>query len=351
MQTFYLLLVITFLLGLFIRMIKQEYRMMKLFFVILIASMFIFIAGLRTGIGDTYFYKHSYTLLAQNPVLPEDGRDIGFVIFQLALITISTNPQFLVFATALITNLCNIIGLYRYHNFFELQLYMFITSGYFLTTMNGIRQAMVAAILFAATPLIIKNKKWLYFLLILLLFNIHESALVMIPVYFIVREKPWSKKIWMLIAALGVGLILYDVLEPIVFEMLGETNYGHYSSFDEGGSSFIRTFISALPVIGAYFFKDQLEKDWPESGIFVNMSLINTIILCFSMYNWIFARLSYYFLPYTFVLLPYLIMKWPNVKEKRIIYYGFIICYFIFMYYEQVIQRLGLGYQMISAGF
>ncbi len=227
---------------------------------------------------------------------------------------------------------------------------MFITSGYFLTTMNGIRQAMVAAILFVAKPLIVKNKKWLYFLLILLLFNIHESALVMIPVYFIVREKPWSKKILLMIAVLGFGFILYDVLEPMIFKLLGETNYGHYSEFDEGGSSFIRAFIAALPVVGAYFLKDKLEE-WPESGIFVNMSLLNCIILCFSMYNWIFARLNYYFLPYTFVLLPYLIIKWPHIKERRILYYGFIICYFIYMYYEHVIQGLGLGYRMINGVF
>ena len=173
----------------------------------------------------------------------------------------------------------------------------------------------------------------------------------MIPVYFIVREKPWSKKIWMMLVALGIGFILYDVLEPIIFELLGETNYGHYSEFDEGGSSFIRAFIGALPTIGAYLFRDRLQKDWPESGIFVNMSLINMLILCFSMYNWIFARLTYYFLPYTFVLLPYLIMKWPNIKEKRILYYGFLVCYFIFMYYEHVIQGLGLGYRMISGLF
>lgn len=350
MQIFYLLLGSTFLLGLLVRIINKDYKLAKLFFVCIIALLFILVAGLRTGIGDTYMYKHAYELMVQNPVLPEDGRDIGFVIFQLILISISTNAQFLVFSTAFITNLCNVIGLYRYHNYFELQLFMFITSGYFLTTMNGMRQAMIASMLFVATPLIVKNKKWLYFLLILLGFNIHQSALIMIPVYFVVQEKPWSKRILIMISLLGIGFILYDVLEPIIFELLGETNYGHYSEFDAGGSSFIRAFISALPVVGAYFLKDRLE-DWPESGIFINMSLLNCIILCFSMYNWIFARLTYYFLPYTFVLLPYLIMKWPHIKEKRILYYGFIVCYFIYMYYEHVIQGLGLGYRMISGIF
>ena len=92
-------------------------------------------------------------------------------------------------------------------------------------------------------------------------------------------------------------------------------------------------------------------KSWDNGKVFINMSLLNFIVLCFSMYNWIFARLSYYFLPYTFVLLPYLIMRWPNIKEKRILYYGFILCYFIYMYYEHVIQGLGLGYKMIPGIF
>ena len=350
MNIFYFLLISTFLLGLISRIINKNYKIIGILFPLIIASLFILVAGFRTEIGDTYFYKHSYELLVQNPMLPEDGRDIGFTVFQLCLISISTNPQFLVFVTSLITNLCTIIGLYRYRNYFELQVYMFITSGYFLTTMNGIRQAMVAAILFCATPLILKNRKWLYFLLVILLFNIHESALIMIPVYYIVREEPWSKRIMLLVAFLGIGLVLYDILEPIIFDLLGSTNYGHYSEFDEGGSSFMRTFIAFLPVAGAYILRKDL-KSWDNGKVFINMSLLNFIVLCFSMYNWIFARLSYYFLPYTFVLLPYLIMRWPNIKEKRILYYGFILCYFIYMYYEHVIQGLGLGYKMIPGIF
>lgn len=333
--------------GLITRITSNRYKYIKCLFVFLIAAIFIGVSGTRTGIGDTYFYKHSYELLVQNPVLPPDGRDIGFVIFELILISISSDPQILVFATSLITQGLNVMSLYKYHNYFELQLFMYITSGYWLTTMNGIRQALAASILFIATPLIIKGKfKW-YFLLVIFLSIFHESALIMIPIYFFVREEPWSKRMMKLIGILIVGLVLYDVLEPIMFKALENTQYGNYSSFDEGGSSFIRTFIGILPVIGAYIFKDKIKEEWPEGQIIVNMCLVNGIILCFSLYNWIFARLTYYFQPYAFILLPYLIMKWPNIKQKRLLYYGFLVCYFMFMYFEQVMQGLGLGYQSI----
>lgn len=351
MSVFYTTLIVTFILGFITRMTSNQYKHLKSFLVFIIVAIFVGISGTRTGIGDTYFYKHTYELLAQNPVLPEDGKDIGFIIFQLILIGISSDPQLLVFITSLITQACNILTLYKYHNYFELQLFMYITSGYWLTTMNGIRQAMAASILFIATPLIIKGKfKW-YCLLVIFLSIFHESALIMIPIYFFVREEPWSKRMMKLIGVLVVGLLLYDVLEPIIFEALENTQYGHYSEFDEGGSSLIRTMIALLPLVGAYLFKDKIKEEWPEGKIFVNMSLINGIILCFSMYNWIFARLTYYFQPYAFILFPYILMQWPNLKEKRLLYYGFLVCYFIFMYYEQVRQGLGLGYQSIISLF
>ena len=52
--------------------------------------------------------------------------------------------------------------MYRYHNYFELQLFMFITSGYWLTTMNGIRQAMAAAIVTCLYTINYKKKSFGY---------------------------------------------------------------------------------------------------------------------------------------------------------------------------------------------
>lgn len=350
MQVFYTTLIVTSILGLITRLTSNKYKYIKYFFVILIAAIFVGVAGSRTGIGDTYYYKHAYEMLAQNPILPEDGKDLGFTLFQLMLIMISTNPQFLVFVTSFITQAFNILGLYKYHNFFELQIYMYITSGYWLTTMNGIRQSMVAAILFTCTPLIIRGKKNIFFLIIILLSNIHGSALIMIPVYFIVREKPWSKKIWTMICLGIFGFLLYDILEPLIWNIIGQTQYGNYTNSTEGGSSFIRAFIGTLPVVLSYMLKDSLDDDG-TTNIFINMSLLNMIILYFSMYNWIFARLCIYFQMYNFVLFPKIIMTWGDKKQQRLLYYGFLVCYFIFMYYEQVIQGLGLGYKSIISWF
>ena len=46
----------------------------------------------------------------------------------------------------------------KYSKVFELEIFIYIAAGYFLITMNGVRQALVASILFGCTNLIINNK-------------------------------------------------------------------------------------------------------------------------------------------------------------------------------------------------
>lgn len=351
MTVFYTVLVLTYLLGLIITLGSKNLRLLKYIILLVIITIFVMVSGFRDGIGDTPYYKHSYTLLANNPFISLDGKDIGFAIFQLILINISTNPQFLVLVTSFITQSLNIIGMYKYRSLYELQVYMYITSGYWLTSMNGIRQAMAAAIIFSATSNIINGHFFIYCSIVIFASLFHGSALVMIPIYFIVRETPWSKRIRQLMILIVISFFLYDILEPVFYKLIENTSYSEYNHYSEGGSSFMRAVISLIPIMLAYYFREEIAEKWPESGIFINMSLINSIILFFSMYNWIFARLTYYFQLYNFILLPFIISVLPNFKERRIVYYGFLLCYFFFMYYEQVIGLMGVGYRSVITLF
>lgn len=58
-----------------------------------------------------------------------------------------------------------------------------------------------------------------------------------------------------------------------------------------------------------------------------------------------FARFALYTQLYSFILLPYIIKHcFPNSKEKRLVYFGFIICFFIFFIYEYQIS-MHISYQ------
>jgi len=283
----------------------KKYKLIAIFWISLVVSVLVLFSGLRSGIGDTGMYKHTYNLLVENPSFSKANGDYGFVLLNLILIQFSNNPQTIVFVVALITQLCNVYVLNKYRGYIELEIFMYIAAGYFTVTMNGMRQCLAAALLFLCVKFIIDGSFKKYLLSVLIISTIHQSALFMIPIYFIARLKPWSKKIYMIIGIAVLGLLFYEVLSSYLFKIIENTNYGYYSDFDEGGSSIMRTFVNMVPI----------------------------------------KRFSLYLQLYNFILLPYIIQNCLEGKQRRTIYLAFIVCYLIFFYREQVI---GLNMQYKS---
>ena len=316
----------------------KKYKIIAIFFTTLVALILILVSGLRNGIGDTESYMHSYSILAQSTGPFELGKDFGFKLLSLVLIQISKDPQILVLGIALITNLSNIISFNKYRSYLELQVYMYITSGYYTVTMNGMRQCLAAALLFLCTHMIIKGNFKVYCIFVIIISMFHGSALMLIPIYFIIREEAWSKRMYIFMTLGVLSILFYDIVSPIFFKALESTQYAEYSDYNGGGSSFMRVVVNAVPVILAYLKRNELKEIWPESNIFVNISIINTMFVAFGMFNWIFNRFTLYLQLYNFVLTPFIIKNCFKGKEKRLIYFSFIICYFIFFYYEQVVM-------------
>lgn len=136
--------------------------------VLMAALSLVLVAGLRNNIGDTYFYMHAYNVTEFNWEYIQNNKDMGFNIFQMILKGYTDDPQAMVFITALITNLLIVFTLYKYSRLIEISLYVYITSGMYLVSMNGIRQYLAAAISFAAIKYIFDGS-WKKYVLIILL--------------------------------------------------------------------------------------------------------------------------------------------------------------------------------------
>lgn len=337
MGVIYSTLICTFIFGAGSRLFQKENKKPLLLFSLMIAGLFISVAGLRDGIGDTGMYKHLYQQVIDGTV-GEGAYEEGFLFFLSILTKISEDPQLMIFVTSFITQGLIIWFLRKYSSYFELELFMYIASGFFLTTMNGIRQALAASIMLLGTSFLINRKFLPYLILTLLMSTFHQSALIMIPVYFIVDNDRWSKDFVRTIFILVIVVAFGGVILNYGFQLLEGTKYEAYSEFDEGGSNIVRLIIAIVPVILAYIQRDRLKEIFPQCDIFVNLAIINMLVMGMSLYNWIFARMTYYFIPYTFILLPYII-KSIDVKEyKRLIYFSFLVLYFIFMYFEYVVS-------------
>lgn len=302
----------------------------------------VLVSGLRVNIGDTFFYMHIYDtqdftweyILAQ--------KDIGFGILQMLLKNISTDSQIMVFTTALITNVLVILVLYKYSRMIELSLYVYITGGMFLVTMNGIRQTLAAAILFAATKFLISGDWKKYMLIVLFASFFHSSALILVPIYFIVRSKAWSKATIILLLVAVLIVIGFDQFTAILFSAIENTQYGEYQNVNEGGANIIRVLVDVFPLAIAFFARDKFRSIFPGSDYIVNMSLIGFVFGIISTQNWIFARFGLYFGFYQLILISWII-KLLREKDGKLLYLGILVCYLIYFFYEHVIS-LGIQY-------
>jgi transmembrane protein EpsG len=303
------------------------------FIVILI---FILVSGLRKNIGDTFSYMHSYVLNDFTWEYIKSDKDIGFGVFQMILKMLSGDPQLLVFTTAFITNVLIVSVLYKYSRLFELSLYVYITSGLYIVSMNGIRQFLAGAIIFAATKYIFEGSWKKYFLVVLLAATFHMSALILIPIYFIVRRKAWTSATFLLLSLAILIVIGYNQISDAMFSALQDTQYGSYKDFNEGGANIIRVAVEAIPIIFAYLGRGKLRAIFPNSDYVVNMAILSLIFMVIATQNWIFARFTIYFGLYNLILISWVVKLFAK-RYQKLIYYGVIIFYLIYFYYEHVV--------------
>ncbi|HHW37917.1 MAG TPA: EpsG family protein [Bacillales bacterium] len=302
----------------------------------LVILSFVIVSGLRRNIGDTYFYKHIYESNEFTWDYIFAHGDIGFGILQKILKLFTDDSQVLIFITALITNVLIIVILYKYSRLPELSMYVFITSGMQIVSMNGIRQFLAASILFTAIKYLIEGNWIKYSLIVLFASFFHQSAIIMIPVYFIVRRKAWTGATLMMLLLSVFFTFGFDKFSQILFGAMGDSHYSVYQGSTEGGANILRVAVYAAPVILAYIGRERLREIFPQGDFIVNMSLLAVVFMIISTQNWIFARFTIYFGLYQLILISW-IPKLFTEKFQRLVYYAIIICYFIYFYYDSVI--------------
>ncbi|WP_096435068.1 EpsG family protein [Alteribacter populi] len=307
------------------------------YFVFFALLTLVLVSGLRNTIGDTYYYIHAYEVNdhSWSSILGE--KDIGFGILQMILKSFSSDPQTLLLVTALITNVLIVLVLYRYSRLFELSLYVYITSGLFLVSMNGIRQFLAAAIIFAATKYILDGSWKKFIFVVLIASSFHQSALILIPIYFIVRRKAWTKTTFGLLLAAILIVIGYNQFSEFLFSAISESQYGHYQGFSEGGANMLRILVNAAPLALAYFGREKLRESFTNGDYIVNLCILNLVFMVIASQNWIFARFTIYFGLYQLILIAWVVKLFCK-KDQKLVYYAIVVCYFIYFYYEHVIS-------------
>lgn len=308
-------------------------------------------SGLRNNIGDTVYYIHTYNLDAEDGMsLPAIGdKAYLFQLFQYFLHQINADPSVFIMICSIVTLVPMIWLFSKYSADYSLSIFLFFTMGIFASTLNGIRQYVATGLLLLGTKYLFSTKKsdfFKYLLIVLIASQIHSSAIIMIPIYFLCRRKAWSAPAMISIAAGITGLILISMFLPSFLTILEDTSYSVYADgwFEEGGSSgganILRVAFNIMPTVLAAIFSKQVRKFGPVADILINLSLVHSAIYILAFYDWIFARFAFY--TYTYVVLLMALVFVAVLRSGKYRFFSFMLfgAYIIYFIIDARANRL-----------
>ena len=294
------------------------------------AALFGTFSGLRNNLGDTVFYIHSYNLIDPETAEEVTFRFEGGIMYPLIQYWCrmrSEDPYQLIMITALLACVPIVYIIYKYSYPYEMGIFLYVMTSYYTFSMNGIRQYAAAGILILGTKYLFSEKKYdflKYLAFVLAAWLFHTSALVMIPIYFVVRRKSWTPFTTVLLSGTILATVLFDTFLPQFLGMLEDTDYsiyaqnGWFTSGQETGSNIIRVVVLMVPLYLAYVCKDKMEfihgRRW---DILVNISIINLAFYILSLYNWIFARFAIYTSIYPIIMTTWIIEEGFDPDRRR----------------------------------
>ncbi|WP_053983018.1 EpsG family protein [Niameybacter massiliensis] len=199
----------------------------------------------------------------------------------------------------------------------------------FLVHLSTIRQTIAICFFIIATKYIVEKKCFKYYLSILIAMGFHKSAIILLPIYFIINDSKIKRKNTMIIYGILAILIATPILDIIIYTVL-EYFPAHYKVYFEQGlkNSFRATVLSSF-----YFFIILLNINKLEyrDMIYAKLSLIATIIsiLCFKLS--MLTRIGMYFDVFLIVTIP-AVFKTIKTKLYRQILFLIMIGIYILRY-------------------
>lgn len=299
--------------------------------------------------GDSDAYARMFSALPSTissipSYIADVEKDRGFSVLSILIKSIVGDRYKLYFAVLAIIQMLSLTLVFRkYSSNFVLSLFMFVATTDYLSWMhNGVRQFTAVALIFAATELML-NKKYVSLIAVILLAStIHGSALLMIPIVFIVQGRAWNRKIFLAIIAFAAAIMFVDQFTNLLDTLLTDTQYTNvvsdWQAGNDDGTNPLRVLVYSIPtilsIVGIKFIKH--EKD-PVIDLACNMGVLSTLFYCLSaVTSGIFiGRLPIFCSMYaTGILLPWELDNIFTEQSSRLLKLGTIVCFLAFYYYQ-----------------
>ena len=265
-------------------------------YAMLVALPLIALAVTRSNyFGDTWAYILDYrsipgTLSGKMEYIRAHTKDTGFYAMG-ALVSVFAGAHFRYFflLIALVQGYA-LMKLYRkFSEDYWLAMFIFVASTDYLSWMyNGIRQFFAVAITLHAFEPIVRKKYVKAGIIIAFASLFHQSALMMLPIMFIVQGRPWNWKTLLVILGTVVIMSSSGLFAATLDTVLADTQYSNVVSDwrygGDDGTNPIRVLVYSVPTILSLFCRRKIIKDGGRVVcIACNMGIISMALYLVSM--------------------------------------------------------------------
>lgn len=260
-----------------------------------------------------------------SPVANSYPKEYGYQIYNVIVGAITDNRYIFIFITTCVIYVLLYHSLRDYCNNYPFAMIMFLGLWFFFS-FTYLRQVMGATIAWLAVRYIIRRDWKRFFIVWFIAWSFHNSALILLPMYFVPIRKFEKKKImYVMVAAFFLGLTGGP---SAIFAAYGEVDS---QRADVAGNE---TGFRIAYLIEAVFFLYIILKRYDEiplrrvNIVLTNMALTFCLILLFFIKNENGGRLSWYYMIGVISTITYLCThRYQNKQFANIIV---LVCFFLF---------------------
>ncbi len=252
-------------------------------------------------------------------------------------------PVWLFCIVAAILMLCMIYFYRRYSCNLWLSMFVFVAAADYMSWFhNGIRQFLGVGLIMLSIHFLLKKRYLPTIVLILIASTLHGSALLMLPVIFIVQGKPWNKRTLLCILGCVAVLFFVEQFTDILDDLLTNTQYSSmvsdWTEWEDDGTNPIRVLVYSIPMILSLVgYRYIREADDPVVNMMTNFSILTCGVALISMVtSGIFiGRLIVYGSVFSSgVLLPWEINHMFDRRSAQLVAVCAVVCFTAYWYYQ-----------------
>ena len=265
------------------------------FTAVLLVLPYVLWAGYRTGGADTFAYRGLFrsapVSLAEIPkILISDTKDPGFTALMVFVKSCGiTDYQHFFLLVAAFQMWCMVYTFRRYSPNFWFSIFLFVVSTDYMSWMqNGMRQFIAVCMTFAAFDLMVRRKYIKFTLVVLLAMQIHASAIIMLPLAYIMQGQALNRKTMLTIFGAALCVPFIDRFTPILETLMADTQYGDVMANEiwtaDDGTNIIRVIVYSAPALVVFFGRRYVVRsNDPAINQCINASILTMAVYLVSM--------------------------------------------------------------------